>query len=108
MQPVNQRASYTHHYLPPNPTCYRLNGIQKILCETLAIFDNLHPNSMLSPVHRPSDYDFHPSKSIYDLVVEGPVPIHCEVWLQIHEPEGESEVLRKRCQRRCDINLQRF
>ena len=108
MQPVNHRASDTHHHLPPCPTCHRLNGIQEILDETLAISDDLHPDSMLSPVHRPGDFDFHPSKSIYDIVVEGPGPIHCEVWLQIHEPEGESEVLRKRCQRRSDINLQRF
>jgi hypothetical protein len=108
MQPVNQRASYTHHHLSPSPTCHRLNGIQEILDEPLAIFDDLHPYSMLSPVHRPSDFDLHPSKGIYDLVVEGPGPIHCEVWLRIHEPEGESEVLRKCCQRRCDINLQRF
>ena len=108
MQPVNKRASDTHHHLPPCPACHRLSSIQEILDETLAILDDLHPYSMLSPVHRPGDFDLHPFKSIYDLVVEGPGPIHCVIWLQIHEPEGESEVLRKRCQSRCDINLQRF
>ena len=105
VQPVYQCAPDTHHHLPPCPTCHRLRCIQEILGDPLAILDNLHPDAMLQPVPRPGDLDFDPPKGIHHLVVEGPVPIHCEVWLHIHEPESEREVLRQRCQGGRDINL---